>query len=122
MCDFILMPSIFEPCGLSQLYAMRYGTIPVVRGVGGLADSITDYTLNPEKGTGFVFNNATAKALISAVHRALSVYKHGSLWPELRRRAMSQDFSWSRSAGKYLAIYEKILSRPRAPIPRSPLS
>ena len=117
--DFILMPSIFEPCGLSQLYAMRYGTIPVVRGVGGLADSVTDYTLNPGKGTGFVFNNATLQALMSAVHRALSVYRHGPLWPELRRRAMAQDFSWSRSAEKYMAIYEKILSRPRAPIPRT---
>jgi starch synthase len=120
--DFILMPSIFEPCGLSQMYAMRYGTIPIVRGVGGLADTVTDYRPGSDDGTGFVFHDATPQALMEAIHRALSVYRHRKVWPQLRRNAMTRDFSWRRSSEEYLAVYEKVLSEPAAPIPRRSLS
>jgi len=120
--DFILMPSIFEPCGLSQMYAMRYGTIPIVRGVGGLADTVTDFQPHSGEGTGFIFHDATPQALMEAVHRALSVYRHRKAWPQIRRNAMERDFSWRRSSEQYMAVYEKVLSTPRAPIPRGPLS
>lgn len=118
--DYLLMPSIFEPCGLSQIYAMRYGTIPVVRGVGGLIDTVTDLTKDPENGTGFVFHNTTPQALMSAVHRAFSVYRQPKIWPELRRRIMAQNFSWRQSALEYREIYREILTRPRTPIHRAP--
>ena len=120
--DYLLMPSIFEPCGLSQIYAMRYGTIPVVRGVGGLVDTVIDLTKDPEHGTGFVFHNTTPQALMAAVHRAFSVYRQPRVWSDLRRRIMSLDFSWRQPAQEYLAIYRDILGKPRAPIPRLPRS
>lgn len=119
--DFILMPSVFEPCGLSQMYAMRYGTIPIVRGVGGLADTVTDFQPDSGKGTGFVFHDATPQALITAVSQALSIYQHRKMWPQLRRNAMTRDFSWSRSSKQYMALYEKVLTTPRVPIPRRQL-
>ncbi|MFC1529628.1 glycogen synthase GlgA [Gemmatimonadota bacterium] len=121
-CDYLLMPSIFEPCGLSQIYAMRYGTIPVVRGVGGLVDTVIDLTKEPEQGTGFVFHNTTPQALMAAVHRAFSVYRQPRIWPNLRRRVMSLDFSWEQPAKEYLAIYRDIRGKPRTPIRRAPNS
>ncbi|MFC1558976.1 glycogen synthase GlgA [Gemmatimonadota bacterium] len=118
--DYLLMPSLFEPCGLSQIYAQRYGTIPVVRGVGGLVDTVSDFTRNPNRGTGFVFQSTTPQALMSAVHRAFSVYRQPKVWTGLRRWVMSQDFSWRRSALEYLEIYQNILAEPRSPIQRGP--
>ncbi len=117
--DYLIMPSIFEPCGLVQMYALRYGSIPVVRGVGGLADTVTDYTAEPDRGTGFIFHSAAPGSLQAAVHRAMSVYRHRRIWPGLRRRGMRQDFSWRPSAERYLDLYRQVVMAPRTPIKRN---
>jgi len=108
--DMFLMPSRFEPCGLNQLYSLRYGTIPIVRRSGGLADTVVDTnaaTLQAGRATGIVFDAPTAEALIEAVQRAVQLYHDYHLWGELMRRAMRQDFSWDRSARAYLTVYEQ---------------
>ncbi len=104
--DILLHGSRFEPCGLAQLYAMRYGTIPVVRRVGGLADSVADAECNKATPTGFVFDDATGNALSSAIDRSLHVYqaRRGS-WQRLQANAMSADFSWRRSAREYATLF-----------------
>jgi len=119
-CDFTLMPSRFEPCGLSQLYALRYGTIPIVRAVGGLADTVIDVTENPQRGTGISFQAPTAVTLTTAIRRALGLYRKPKIWAALRRRAMEQDFSWGRSARTYARLYSRLKGRPAAAIPPGP--
>jgi starch synthase len=106
--DLFLMPSQFEPCGLNQLYSLRYGTIPIVRRTGGLADSIVDATPSTivwGKATGFVFAPYTASALLASVRRAVALYSNNKpLWTKLVDNAMAQDFSWERSARRYEAL------------------
>ena len=109
--DMFLMPSQYEPCGLNQLYSLRYGTIPVVRGVGGLEDTITDVTKEPESGTGFKFYDYTDKAMLEAVSRALKVYKNKDAWISLVKRCMDEDFSWQRSAKEYMGLYKKAIEK-----------
>lgn len=110
--DIFLMPSIFEPCGLNQLYSLRYGTLPVVHAVGGLRDTVFEQTLESESGeaNGFVFHGATARELLAAIQRAISLFKQKDRWKQLQLNAMSKDFSWDASAKEYLAIYEQIVS------------
>lgn len=106
--DLFLMPSRYEPCGLNQLYSLRYGTIPVVRRTGGLADSITDATIeaiNNGSATGFCFDEYSAAALGRTMDRALACYRKPDQWARLRRNAMAQDFSWNASARKYEALF-----------------
>jgi len=119
-CDFTLMPSRFEPCGLNQLYALRYGTIPVVRAVGGLADTVIDVTREPDLGTGVSFKAPTAVALTDAVQRALALFRKPRIWAALRKRAMEQDFSWDRSAGSYAQLYASLKEHPPSAIPPGP--
>ena len=107
-CDIFLMPSRYEPCGLNQMYSIKYGTIPVVRATGGLDDVIVDIDQDEERGNGFKFGPATEKALLDAIKRALKVYNEKERWQKLLRQAMSYDFSWDRSAEKYLALYRKL--------------
>jgi len=110
-CDLFLMPSRFEPCGLNQLYSLRYGTPPVVHAVGGLADTVVDATrenLEAGRATGFLFRQPTTDALLEAVQRALKLYRNDSDWHRLIRTAMAQDFGWSRSAARYMALYETL--------------
>jgi starch synthase len=107
-CDLFLMPSKFEPCGLNQLYSLRYGTIPVVRAVGGLADTVIDYDKDIGKGTGFCFSGYTSQEMMAAVKRALAIYADPARWREVCIRAMSQDWSWERSAAEYIKLYEEI--------------
>jgi starch synthase len=109
--DMFLMPSRYEPCGLNQLYSLRYGTIPIVRGVGGLEDTITDYTKEPKRGTGFKFYDYTDKAMLDAIKRALKVYKNKDTWASLTRRCMDEDFSWQRSAKEYMGLYKKAIEK-----------
>jgi starch synthase len=107
--DLIIVPSRFEPCGLTQLYGLRYGTLPLVRRVGGLADTVVDThdaTLKSDTATGFVFDNASAQALADAAWRAVQALRQPALWQQLQRRAMAQDFSWGGPAQRYLALYE----------------
>ncbi len=110
-CDAFLMPSRFEPCGLSQLYSLRYGTIPVVRRTGGLADTVVDAdgkSIRSGAATGFVFDEPTPDALVSGIRRALERYRRPPAWRNLIGNAMRQDFSWRRSAQAYLALYRRI--------------
>ena len=106
--DMFLMPSRYEPCGLNQIYSLRYGTIPIVHRTGGLADPVVDLTPTTRSNhtaTGFVFDTATASDLRAAVMRALDTYRQPDLWQELMRTAMAQDFSWDVSARRYLDLY-----------------
>ncbi|HVS47540.1 MAG TPA: glycogen/starch synthase [Candidatus Dormibacteraeota bacterium] len=103
--DMLWMPSRFEPCGLAQLIALRYGTIPVVRETGGLADTIRDYDPVAATGNGFVFDAYDPWQFFAAVVRAAETYRHPQLWAWLVRRAMTEDVSWSRSAHRYVQLY-----------------
>jgi starch synthase len=103
--DLFLMPSRYEPCGLGQMIALRYGTIPVVRRTGGLADSIIDFDQDSERGNGFVFEAYESTALAEALKRAGARFRDRKAWRSLVRRAMKADFSWKNAAGRYLEIY-----------------
>ncbi len=105
--DLFLMPSRYEPCGLGQLIALRYGAVPVVRRTGGLADTVTDPLEDPAA-NGFTFTPFSAEALLAALDRALAVYRVGEKWRELMRRGMTQDFSWERAARRYGELYAAI--------------
>lgn len=107
--DLFLMPSRFEPCGLGQMISMRYGTVPLVRRTGGLADTVLGYDVTPSEATGFVFQEYTAEALLKAVDAALEVYRQRRAWRKLRRRIAEQDFSWDRSAREYAVLYRRLL-------------
>lgn len=107
--DMILMPSRFEPCGLVQMIALKYGTIPVVRATGGLVDTVRDYNVH-EKPTGFIFNQYSKVSLLDTLVRAVTVYEHKDEWTRLIKNAMSEDFSWKSSAKTYLDLFEKITS------------
>ena len=110
--DLILVPSRFEPCGLTQLYGLRYGTLPLVRRVGGLADTVvnaTDEALGGDTATGFCFDAATPEALLGALQRAIQTFAQPALWQQMVQRAMAQDFSWEGAARSYLALYAQIV-------------
>jgi starch synthase len=109
--DFFLMPSYFEPCGLGQMISMRYGALPIVRNVGGLADTVTDVDAHPEKGNGFVFDQQTPSRLLAAVERSKKIFSDKKRLESVQKRAMRLDFSWDASAKKYLKIYEDLLKR-----------
>jgi starch synthase len=112
--DLFLMPSHYEPCGLNQMFSLRYGTIPIVRAVGGLKDTVEDYNAENGTGTGFVFEAYEPPALLQTIDRALRVYENKRAWTALRRRAMAQDFSWDRSAAAFDALYRQVLGGQRA--------
>lgn len=107
-CDFFLMPSRFEPCGLNQMYSLKYGTLPIVRRTGGLDDSVIDATDNESKADGFKFDEPTAESLMEAMDRALTVFKDKTVFNKYRDRAMNRNFSWSVTAQAYLDLYEKV--------------
>lgn len=106
-CDAILMPSRYEPCGLSQLYAQRYGTLPIVHGTGGLADTVTDWNAETREGTGFVFRPCNATALIGALRRAVELAQDRAAWDTAARAGMAKDFSWDASAKKTEEVYAR---------------
>jgi starch synthase len=111
--DALLVPSRFEPCGLTQLYALRYGTVPVVRHVGGLADTVVDASgaaLYEDQATGFVFGPATSDALGDALSRAVNAYRDSAQWRQLMLRGMAQNFSWGAAASQYMALYRETLA------------
>ena len=112
--DIFLMPSRFEPCGLNQMYSMRYGTVPVVRATGGLADTVADYNAATESGTGFTFTDYSAPALLNAMERARTAFANPEIWRKLQVTGMRRDFSWDRSAREYVKLYESALAGPRA--------
>ncbi len=103
--DMFLMPSRYEPCGLNQMYSLNYGTIPIVRHTGGLADTVVDYSTDPQRGTGFSFYDYHPEALLDAIRRALALYHEPEKWRQVMLRGMSADFSWKKSARKYVELY-----------------
>jgi starch synthase len=110
--DFFLMPSAFEPGGLGQLIALRYGTLPIVRATGGLADTVTDLDADAAHGNGISFDDYTAEALHEALGRALRLYAKRTRWPSLVARAMRYDSRWSASARAYADLYRTVLRLP----------
>ncbi|MCL5965722.1 MAG: glycogen synthase GlgA [Deltaproteobacteria bacterium] len=109
--DMYLMPSRYEPCGLNQIYSLRYGTVPIVRNTGGLADTVIDADEDPAAGTGFKFTRYDAEDLKGAVSRALAARSDRPRWEAIVRRGMEKDFSWEASAREYLALYKKVLDK-----------
>src|SRR5215208_4399866 len=115
--DVLLVPSRFEPCGLTQLYALRYGTLPLVHRVGGLADTVVDATVqNLEDGsaTGFVFDHYTTQGLRGAVRRAFELHAEPAAWAKVQVTAMQQRFDWREAAARYLALYRSLKPGVRA--------
>lgn len=113
--DVILVPSRFEPCGLTQLYGMIYGTLPLVHKVGGLADTVIDCTLEnlaDNSATGFVFENFTVEAFNATFRRAFALYNRRADWKRVQKRAMQQDFSWDKSSAQYLSLYKQVVLSP----------
>jgi len=107
--DMFLMPSKSEPCGLAQMIALRYGTIPIVRKTGGLSDSIVGYDSERTDANGFVFTNYNADEMLSAIREACSIYKNNDLWDSLVKNGMNTDFSWKNSAKKYKKLYDEMI-------------
>jgi starch synthase len=109
-CDFFLMPSRFEPCGLNQMYGLRYGTIPIVRTTGGLDDTVIDVREDAEKANGIKFIDYSAPALAKGIRKALALYQQPVLFDRYRSNAMAADFSWNRTVAEYVQVYHKTLS------------
>ena len=109
--DMFLMPSRYEPCGLNQIYSLKYGTVPVVRAVGGLDDTIRDDPARPDLATGFKFDDYSAEEMLRALKRAFALYHDKDAWLALVKRCMQEDFSWEKSAAEYAALYKKALEK-----------
>jgi starch synthase len=107
-CDFFLMPSRFEPCGLNQMYSLRYGTIPIVRATGGLEDTVIDIREDPAKANGIKFYEYSARALAKAMRKALALYQEPGLLHHFRQNAIATDFSWDRTAAEFVKIYQRL--------------
>jgi starch synthase len=110
--DLILVPSRFEPCGLTQLYGLRYGTLPLVRKVGGLSDTVADTNhdnIQAQAATGFTFEAATTAALLETIQRAITAFSDKYLWRSIMERGMTRDYSWDESSKKYLSLYRDLL-------------
>jgi starch synthase len=117
--DMFLMPSRYEPCGLNQMYSLRYGTVPIVRATGGLDDTIQNFDSETGQGTGFKFEHYDSAALLRCVRRALKAYADGDAWRVLQRNGMAKDFSWKAAAAGYVAVYE---AAKRSRIPKAAVS
>lgn len=115
--DIFLMPSRYEPCGLNQIYSLKYGTVPVVRKTGGLADTVQDWdeflANGEETGSGFSFQDYTAHALVHSIQRAINNFHNKPVWHKIQLNGMNKDFSWKKSAEKYIALYEKAIQKRR---------
>ena len=108
--DAFLMPSLFEPCGLSQLISMRYGTVPIVRKTGGLRDTVIPYFENPEEGTGFSFDMYSSEALLGTIRGVEGMfYDNKKIWNEIVKRAMKKDYSWKAAVKEYMALYDSLI-------------
>jgi starch synthase len=113
-CDMFLIPSLYEPCGLTQMFGLKYGTIPVVRATGGLQDTVVDPNEAHSPGTGFKFNRFHKDELIAAVRRAIEAFRNRDIWQAMMRKAMAQDFSWERSAREYIDVFGQAMEAKRA--------
>jgi starch synthase len=113
--DMFLMPSRYEPCGLNQMYSLKYGTVPIVRRTGGLADTVEQWDPQSRTGTGFLFGEFSADALMNTMRFALDCWKDQEAWKVLQRNGMERDFSWERQGEEYVALYRRLLP-PRTPL------
>jgi starch synthase len=104
------MPSKYEPCGLNQMYSLVYGTVPLVRETGGLADTVVKFNEKTGEGNGFMFKNYDKDAFLKELQRTLKIYDDKKIWAKIMKNGMKSDFSWSSSAKKYLELYKTILS------------
>ncbi|MGE5841484.1 MAG: glycogen synthase, partial [Deltaproteobacteria bacterium] len=111
--DIFLVPSLYEPCGLTQMYALKYGTVPVVRATGGLEDTVEDFDPRTKIGNGFKFRAYDSKEFLSAIQRATDLWRDRPTWETLMRRGMAADFSWKRSAERYAALYRSLVEARR---------
>jgi starch synthase len=109
--DIFLMPSKYEPCGLNQMFSLKYGTVPVVRETGGLADSIKKYDAATGEGTGFVFTDYTKEDLLKAVSEAIEIFANKNIWHKIQVKGMKEDFSWNKAANKYIDLYQTALNK-----------
>ena len=109
--DMFLMPSKYEPCGLNQMYSLQYGTLPIVRATGGLADTVVDLDEKPKTGNGFVFTAYSAEDMVKAVKRAVAAFQNKPVWTAAMQRAMQSDFSWSSSANRYIELYKSLFKK-----------
>jgi starch synthase len=109
--DIFLMPSKYEPCGLNQMYSLKYGTVPIVRKTGGLADTVRDVNEYYVTGNGFTFPDFDPFQFLDAIERALSYFVDKEKWKKITKVGINEDFSWTNSAKKYIEIYEKALSK-----------
>jgi starch synthase len=117
--DMFLMPSRYEPCGLNQMYSLAYGTVPVVRATGGLADTVFEEAAGPRKANGFVFHEYDGASMLAAIDRALAVYADSRKWARLMQVGMKGDHSWARSARVYAQLYEKAARKAGERLPAS---
>jgi starch synthase len=113
--DLFLMPSIYEPCGLNQMYSMRYGTAPVVHATGGLADTVRHFDPATGQGNGFVFEHPTSAGLDWALRRGLDVFDDAKAWRRLQLNGMAEDFSWGERARQYVDLYQSLTVTAEAP-------
>jgi starch synthase len=120
--DMFLMPSRYEPCGLNQMYGLRYGTVPIVRAVGGLVDTVRPYDARRGQGTGFLFRDYDPAAMLAAICAALDIYRQPRAWKRLQVNGMRQDFSWDRSAAEYVKVYKGVMGARRNTGPRATAS
>ena len=118
--DMFMMPSRFEPCGLNQMYSLRYGTIPIVRAVGGLVDTVRPRNPKNGQGTGFLFSDYRPDALMAALHGAREAFANKKIWSRLQKNAMTADFSWDRSAAEYVKLYKRLAPAPAVKRPAAP--
>jgi starch synthase len=109
--DMFLMPSMYEPCGLNQMYSLAYGTLPIVRATGGLADTVEDLDDKPKTGTGFVFKPYDADAMLATISRAIAAYANKDVWVAAQKRGMVMDFTWNTSAQRYIELYKTLLKK-----------
>ena len=114
--DMFLMPSRYEPCGLNQIYSLKYGTVPIVRATGGLDDTIEHWDPRTNRGTGFKFTDYNGEALLLTIKEALKAFRDQSSWQQLMRNGMNKDFSWNASAKEYVRVYERVRQMRGAPI------
>lgn len=110
-CDMFLMPSLFEPCGLSQLYSLRHGTVPIVREIGGLNDTVVSYNEKTGEGNGFTFTNYNAHEMLFCIKRAIQYFYKKDDWEKIINNGMAQNFSWESSAKEYIKVYDKLITK-----------
>ena len=109
--DVFLMPSLYEPCGLNQMYSLKYGTVPIVRRTGGLGDSVQLYDPDTGSGTGIVFNDYNPQAVSWAISSAIDLYQNRAVWTRIMLNGMAQDFSWDKQGAQYVDLYSRLVSQ-----------